>query len=143
MLWLLLLVLALPPGRSGTSQILLCLRESPFFELRYVHSVERTPVVETYRIQGGRLVLVGMRFRSVGWGLPSEGYVRQNGWFVVSGLHRPLGALRLRVMRLNRYLLVAERQTLPLLSLAGEGGVLVLSAGRVPGCTRVLRIVRA
>ncbi|MDR7417204.1 MAG: DUF1850 domain-containing protein [Armatimonadota bacterium] len=140
---LLLLLLALPAAFSDAAPVSLCLRESPSFEIRYTHSVERTPVVETYRVQGKTLVLVGMRFRSSGWGLPSEGYVRQDGWFVLSGLHRPLDALRLRVTRLNRYVLVAERRALPLLSLAGDGGMLVLSADQTRDCARVLRIVRS
>ncbi|MCS7173448.1 MAG: DUF1850 domain-containing protein [Armatimonadetes bacterium] len=144
MSWLLLFfLLALPPGQSGTPRVLLCLRESPFFELRYVHSVERTPVIETYRVQGDTLVLMGMRFRSGGWGLPSEGYVRQNGWFVVSGLRHPLTALHLRILRLNQYVLVAERRALSLFPLAGKGGMLVLSAGQAHNCARVLRIARA
>jgi hypothetical protein len=138
-----LLLLALPIACSGTGPISLCLRDSPFLELRYVHSVERTPVIEIYRIQRGSLVLVETRFRSSGWGLPSQGYVLRGGWFVVSGRDRPLGALHLRVTRINRYVLVAGRRMLPLLPLAGEGGVLVLSAGQPRDCARVLRIVRS
>lgn len=117
-----------------------CLPPDGVFELHYVHSVERTPVVEIYRVRGEAIVLDGMRFRSGGWGLPSEGYVRRGTWFVVSGLGRVVGTLRLRVTSLNRYALVAGGRTIHLSAHAHEGAPVTLAAAAASGCAPALRV---
>lgn len=52
-------------------------------ELRYVHSVEKTPVTDVYRVDGETLVNTRMEFESYGWGLPAQVNVTNvNGTFV-------------------------------------------------------------
>ncbi|WP_347877778.1 DUF1850 domain-containing protein [Halobacterium sp. R2-5] len=52
-------------------------------ELRYMHSVEKTPVNDVYRVDGGTLANTRMEFESYGWGLPSRVNVTNvNGTFV-------------------------------------------------------------
>ena len=59
--------------------------------LSYTHSVEQTPVVDTYRVRDHRLVMTRMEFESYGWGLPAGANVtEENGTFV----YDPPGALR-------------------------------------------------
>lgn len=41
-------------------------------ELRYMHSVEKTPVNDVYRVDGETLVNTRMEFESYGWGLPAR-----------------------------------------------------------------------
>lgn len=130
---------ALAGCRAPSPLLSICV-ESGAFELHYVHSVERTPVVEVYRVRDGTIVLEGMRFRSLGWGLPSEGYVRRGGWFVVSGLGRRLGTLRVRTTRLNRYTLVVGDRAVPLVERAPEGALVELLVARTPGCDRALQV---
>ncbi len=113
----------------------MCLPPTGRFELRYVHSVEQTPVVERYRVREGRLWLEGMRFRSLGWGLPAEGFVRHGDWFETTGPPRPLDGLVLRVSHLARQELVAGQQALPLHRRLPDGTALrleVRSRGRCP-----------
>jgi hypothetical protein len=120
---------ARPPDLS------VCLPPDGRFELRYVHSVERTPVVERYRVRDGRLWLEGMRFQSLGWGLPAEGFVRRGGWFETTGPPRPLDSLVLRVSHQVRPELVAGRQIFPLDRRVPDGAALrleVRSGGRCP-----------
>jgi len=51
--------------------------------LAYTHSVEQTPVVDTYRVRGQRLEMTRMAFESYGWGLPADANVsREGGQFV-------------------------------------------------------------
>lgn len=51
--------------------------------LSYTHSVEKTPVVDIYTVNGSRLDNTKMRFKSYGWGLPSRENVElRDGWFV-------------------------------------------------------------
>ena len=42
------------------------------FEMSYVHSVTRTPVVERYRLEGGTIVQTELRFVEHGPGMPTE-----------------------------------------------------------------------
>ncbi len=52
-------------------------------ELQYMHSVEKTPVHDVYRVDGETLVNTRMEFESYGWGLPSGVNVTNvNGTFV-------------------------------------------------------------
>ncbi len=51
--------------------------------LQYMHSVEKTPVYDEYRVDGDTLVNTRMEFESYGWGLPSRVNVTNvNGTFV-------------------------------------------------------------
>ncbi|WP_058365869.1 DUF1850 domain-containing protein [Haloparvum sedimenti] len=54
------------------------------FVLSYTHSVEKTPVIETYERRDGRLVMTRMEFSSYGAGLPAQADVERtdNGSFV-------------------------------------------------------------
>ncbi len=70
--------------------------------MRYTHSVEKTPVVETFRIlDDGRLMLISTAYQSYGVGLPSlpeEGKLTvAGGWLVLENLHREYKDIRLRV----------------------------------------------
>lgn len=72
------------------------------FSLSYKHSVELTPVVETFRIlDDGQLLLISTAYQSYGVGLPSlpeEGKLTvADGWLVLTGLKRLFPDIRLRV----------------------------------------------
>lgn len=49
------------------------------FVLSYTHSVEKTPVIETYERRDGRLVMTRMEFSSYGAGLPAQADVEPTG----------------------------------------------------------------
>lgn len=63
--------------------------EAAAFDVRYLHSVTRTPVVERYRIDGRVLRETSMQFREHGPGLPTEAdpgqsFTRTRDGFVVT-----------------------------------------------------------
>lgn len=117
----------------------LCLPPDGRFELYYVHSAERSPVVERYRVDAkGRLWLEGMRFRSLGWGLPAEGFVWRAGWFETTAPPRRLDEFVLRVSRLAGQKLRAGGRVLALSALARDGAALRVEAASTPGCPRLL-----
>ena len=71
------------------------------FTITYVHSVTRTPVIETYRVSPDRFVQTSIRFEQHGPGLPTapgpgERWERIDGRFVVT-MARPLDDIRMRV----------------------------------------------
>jgi len=131
-----LLFCAASVAYSPTARTSLCLPSDGRFELRYLHSVERTPVVERYRVAAdGTLWLEGMRFRSSGWGFPSEGFRRHGAWFETTHPPRRLDGLVLRVSRLSRQELRAGVRVLALYPLAREGAALRVdpfTRGRCP-----------
>jgi hypothetical protein len=131
---------------AGPAPSFLCLPQDGRFELHYLHSVERSPVVEHYRVgPDGALWLEGMRFRSLGWGLPADGFVRRHGWFETTFPPRRIPALVLRVSRLAHQQLRAGRHALALSDVARDGAALQLAVGPARHCPRalLLRIHRA
>lgn len=116
-----------------------CLPPDGRFELHYLHSVERTPVVERYRVaEDGSLWLEGMRFRSGGWGLPHQGYRRRGPWFETTTPPRPLAGLVLRVSPLARQEVRVGGRVLALAAQLPEGTALRVEVAPSPGCRRAL-----
>lgn len=116
---------------SGTGRTLWAraLRGPVEIRLEYRHSVERTAVVEVYVAEPGSLRFTRMEFVSHGAGLPTSGYVREGGRFVLRE-ERELAGLPIRVSRLTAPRLLIDGDRLDLLSLAGDGGAVVVGPGR-------------
>ena len=107
--------------------------------LEYQHSVERTPIVEVYHAAPGRLQFTRMEFVSHGAGLPTSGYVREGGRFVLREV-RELPVLPIRVSHLAAPRLVIEGVgVLDLVALAGDGGLVEVSSSRLPRVALWLR----
>ena len=90
-------------------------------ELRYRHSVERTPIVEVFRVERDGLRFLEMTFVSQGAGLPTEGYVREGDHFV---LRQPrfIGALPLLVSGAAGHRLWVDGTEVDLVAVVGRGG---------------------
>ncbi|MDQ7844396.1 MAG: DUF1850 domain-containing protein [Armatimonadota bacterium] len=114
---------------SGSALRVIPLRGPLTLRLEYLHSVERTPVLEHYVAAAGGLRLVRMEFASQGAGLPTSGYVREGGRFVLH-TDRWLPALSIRVSGTSRPRLVINDDVLDLLALVGDGGGLHLQVRR-------------
>lgn len=130
--WLLLLVwliLLLIPGCRQTAGLHLDspgqepkrieLGKDRTFSLRYIHSVEKTPVIEYFRVQDdGRMILTATAYQSYGVGLPSlpeEGHLKvADGWLFLEGLHRVYHDIRIRVGPEARISLEVEGKTYPI-----------------------------
>jgi hypothetical protein len=106
------------------------------FEIRYIHSVERTPVIEEYGAQPDGLWFESMRFYSQGAGLPTEGYVREGNAFVLRA-RRKVGVLSVRVSSIARHELAIGEERIDLVALAREGAALAIDSR--PGPLRLRR----
>jgi len=104
-------------------------RPGDVIELHYLHSVERTPVVEVFRAASDGLYLVEMRFVSQGAGLPTQGYVREGDHFVLRA-NRKIGELPLRVSAVAGHYLRVGDDRLDLVRLAGDGAAVSLTSRR-------------
>lgn len=71
------------------------------FTLRFVHSVDRLPVEDTYQVRDGSLVLTSTRLIQFGAGMgqvSDAGVGRADGpWWRIDELDRPVGDLTVRV----------------------------------------------
>ena len=116
------------PGQTDRS---IPLGQSRIFSLRYTHSVEKTPVVETFRVrEDGILLLVSTAYKSYGVGLPSlpsEGKLTiRDGWFVLENLQREYRDIRLRVGPEAAVLLEQEQQSYPLHEWYPAGSLVII-----------------
>ncbi len=84
-------LLAAAPAKAGTT-----------FSVRFIHSVQRTPVEELFAVNEAAdgFILRATRYESFGVGLPflaSDGVFRREGdRFVMDGMERPIPRLDLR-----------------------------------------------
>ena len=109
-------------------------------EVRYQHTVERTPVVEVFRAGRDGLWFEEARFASQGAGLPSEGYVREGDHYVLRAPRR-IGALVLRVAARAGHRLRVGDHEVALAETFGDGAAVVVTAG--PGAWRLRWLRRA
>ncbi len=94
----------------------------PAFTISYVHSVTRTPVIETYRVDGDGIVQTQIRFAQHGPGLPTQAdaggtFERRDGQFVLT-MARRLPVIVMRVHADQQPRLQADTVTV---DLAGWG----------------------
>ncbi|MGE5592386.1 MAG: DUF1850 domain-containing protein [Betaproteobacteria bacterium] len=147
-------VAALVPGFAALE-----VREGPFgrllyfvpmpvggrFEVRFIHSVEQTPVREVFAVGPDLAIyLVETVYESFGAGLPTtadEGarFVLDGGKITITGLHRRIGELRLAVSSVPGHALAIPGETVMLASLAEPGTALTLRVVRAPAVAFLLR----
>ncbi len=93
------------------------------FELSFIHSVSRTPVVDAYRIEDGEIVQTSEVFQAHGAGLPSiandidaTGWRHEDGRFVID-MNRHTGPIPLRIQAQFKNTLHIAGTDLPLADL--------------------------
>jgi hypothetical protein len=68
--------------------------------ISFVHSVQKTPVIEELEFDGDKFILLRTKYKSQGVGLPfmeSDGVFREEGdWFIMDDMNRPIKNLQLR-----------------------------------------------
>lgn len=111
------------------ARLIIPVEKGDSFSLKYTHSVQKTPVTETFIIIGAdELVLDSTIYETYGVGLPflpSEGrFQQQGGKFILSGLGRKFGKVALHAGPIAGQVLEIGNQTIPLYALH-EGGAFV------------------
>lgn len=128
-----------PPGlvleivRASDGESLLCAAMQPGeeFDLRFVHSVNRRPVVDTLRIEPGRLVVVKSRYDAFGAGMP-EGSTEEGRLAVLPDgrlewtVERALPEIAVRVGRVAEHTLIVRGRRFRLADLAAPGTAVIL-----------------
>lgn len=111
------------------------------FALRFMHSVHRTPVIETFFVlPSGSIQLTGVKYETYGVGmpfLPSEGSFSWEGnSYVLRGLDRRFEKIDLRVGPEARHVLSVASRQYPLFEWGEETGRIVIQSGycNIFGC---------
>ena len=69
-------------------------------EISFIHSVQKTPVIEELEFDGEKFILRRTKYKSHGVGLPfmeSDGDFHElDGWFIMDNMNRPIKNLSLR-----------------------------------------------
>lgn len=123
-------------GGDGSLLFARLVRAGDTVDLSYLHSVERTVVVERFEIVPGGLRLVMTSFGSTGAGLPAShpDLVIQDGRFVITGFDMVLREVPLLTSEATRNLLELKHETYPL-----RGRVTVLVRQRPAWVTAIRR----
>jgi hypothetical protein len=106
--------------RGENRCVLIEITEGEVLECYFVHSVELSPVIEIYRVEANRLILVESRMKTFGWGLPSNepGFsvkdIEGKGWFAFS-MARLIGDLVIAADPVNDYTFTAAGQQFKLI----------------------------
>ena len=116
---------------AGYPERVLELRQNQVFSLKYTHSVEKTPVIETFQAQkNGTLLLISTKYKSYGVGLPSlpqEGKLTvADGWLTLEGLQRQYRDIRVRVGPEAGLVLEIGRQMYPVHEWYPPGSLVII-----------------
>jgi len=135
-------------GGAGPAVFLKRVAPGDTFSLSFVHSVEKSPVTDYFRIDGDcRIILYQTEFSSLNTGLPavvSEGEIfeRTDRGFRLSGLSRVLPEIQLQVSKAYGGTLAMGGEEVFLPALAGDGPLLI-SVRRVFAWELLSRVLRA
>jgi len=116
----------------GQPERFIQLEKARTFSLRYKHSVEQTPVVETFQIlDNGKLMLISTAYQSYGVGLPSlpeEGTLTvSDGWLILKDLHRLYPDIRLRVGSEAAVSLEVDKKMYPIYQWYPPGSLVIIT----------------
>jgi hypothetical protein len=119
---------------SGQPERMIELGAVKTFSLQYTHSVEKTPVIETFTImEDGAFLLTSTKYRSYGVGLPflpSEGKLTvADGWFLLEDLHREYRDIRVRVGPEAELSLEYDQKFFPLYQWYPAGSLVIIRKG--------------
>lgn len=72
------------------------------FEIHYIHSIHKTPVLESYEIQGHKIVQQQIMYEQFAVGMPSnvegEGkFIERNGHYIITDMGREFPYLDIRI----------------------------------------------
>ena len=102
---------------SGQAVLRLPLQSDETFTIRYIHSVDKTPVFEIFETDHkGRLTLQATYFKMFGAGMghwQGRGFIDFDGkWTWIKNIHEPLGSFILRVgsLPVNHTLLYRKQE---------------------------------
>lgn len=120
--------------------------EGSEFTVEFVHSVNLSPVIDTFRAQDGKIRAVSAKFYSFGAGMqtelnPGESFdFTDDGGMIISGLSREYESLSYIVGTVFDYHLTIGEERVNLRELCGRNAHVELYISRSPGAVLLTRI---
>lgn len=115
-------------GETGQRLAFLNVRPDEEFKIKYIHSIHRTPVLETYHTNGeGTIIQTEMRFEEFGVGMPSgvtgtEIFTQKDGTYILSNMNRTFPSLDIRTGQIiANHTLLYDRHEYPFSSFSEKG----------------------
>jgi hypothetical protein len=104
------------------------------FAIEFIHSVNQSPVRETFRLEGRAIQPVSVRFYSFGAGMQAdleEGQImeRDGDALVITGFSRAFAELNYIVGTVSDHLLMIGGETISLRELCGRNAHITLRSG--------------
>lgn len=130
------LVLKVEEMRSPACLYQVPVREGDEFTLEFIHSVQRTPVKEVFRIDGkGSIYLIETEYQSFGAGLPTMPDVGaevevEGGKIRITGMRRKIDQFLVAVSPVPGHALTVGGEKVELASLAQPGTGLLIRVAR-------------
>jgi len=132
--WLQVSVLTVTESRTGRVVLREPVSAGDVLEIRYIHSIHRTPVEERYHIDGeGQIVLDSVRYKSYGVGMlselePGETFRLEDGAMIVANLNRAIGSIPLRIGQvIADHHLLLHGMDVPLARISHPGAFIVIA----------------
>jgi hypothetical protein len=94
--------LIIEDGETGERLAFMNIKPEEEFSIKYIHSIHRTPVLETYHAnEEGKIIQTEMRFEEFGVGMPSgatgtEVFTQKDGAYILSNMYRTFPLLDIR-----------------------------------------------
>ena len=102
--------------------------------LQYVHSVEKTVVIEKIGLVNNELCIKEMLYQSFGAGLPflvQQGQFRiENDWFIINDINEKITAISLRVSKNSKLTINYQWQAYNLYELIPDNSVVNIKSAR-------------
>ena len=99
-------------GTDSATVTVVDAREGLPLTIEFLHSVQKTPVIEELNFNAGEFVLQRTRYQSQGVGLPfyaTDGNFRREGlWFVMDDMNRRFKSLRFRTGKGTRLTMIVD-----------------------------------
>ncbi|MEC9490249.1 MAG: DUF1850 domain-containing protein [Halanaerobiales bacterium] len=117
--------------------------EGDNFEIKYQHSVARTPVLEFFEIKDGKILLTGTEYQSYGAGLPTSAeqgdYIVKNDRFYIKNIDQFLPEIMLRVSDYAEHEFIFNQESFKLYKNLKTGTLLQIKTEKISYFTFILR----
>ncbi|WP_243834314.1 DUF1850 domain-containing protein [Halanaerobium saccharolyticum] len=119
------------------------INDGDHFEIKYQHSVARTPVIEFFEIKDGKILLTGTEYQSYGAGLPTSAeqgdYIVENDRFIIENIDQFLPEIMLRVSDYAEHQFIFKQESFKLYKNLKTETLLQIKTDKISYFTFILR----
>lgn len=136
-------VLAFEHEHSGNVLAYLPAKEGTAFEIKYIHSIHLSPVVESYHVEGTTIVQDQLTYEEYGVGMPSgaesgEQFAVVDGAYVIRSMNRVFEEIDMRVARVTASQeILTQGKTMAFTTFTEPGSWIRMKVTRIPVWTMI------